>query len=87
MERSPEDIAAAEAHVRALLGYIGDDAEREGLLETPARVVAAFEEHFAGYNEVYAEYFSDIQAARTTLSIRALPTPIAVELKVIATVE
>ena len=39
---------------------------------------------FAGYNEVYAEYFSEIQCARTTVSVRALPTPIAVELKVIA---
>jgi 2-aminomuconate deaminase len=39
---------------------------------------------FAGYNEVYAEYFTDIQATRTTLAITALPTPIAVELKVIA---
>jgi len=39
---------------------------------------------FAGYNEVYAEYFSDIQCARTTVAICALPTPIAVELKVVA---
>lgn len=39
---------------------------------------------FAGYNEVYAEYFSDIQCARTTVAIHALPTPIAVELKVVA---
>ena len=38
----------------------------------------------AGYNEVYAEYFSDIQCARTTVAIHALPTPIAVELKVVA---
>ena len=39
---------------------------------------------FSGYNEVYAEYFKDVQAARTTLEINALPTPIAVEFKVIA---
>lgn len=39
---------------------------------------------FAGYNEVYAEYFSDVQCARTTVAVRALPTPIAVELKVVA---
>ena len=42
------------------------------------------ERDFAGYNEVYAEYFEGIQAARTTVAIRALPTPIAVEFKVIA---
>ena len=39
---------------------------------------------FAGYNAVYREYFEPIQATRTTLAIRALPTPIAVEFKVIA---
>lgn len=39
---------------------------------------------FKGYNEVYAEYFTSIQATRTTLAITALPTPIAVEMKVIA---
>ncbi|MED5306666.1 MAG: Rid family hydrolase [Candidatus Thermoplasmatota archaeon] len=39
---------------------------------------------FTGYNEVYAEYFSDVQCARTTVAVRALPTPIAVELKVVA---
>ena len=39
---------------------------------------------FKGYNKVYAETFSSIQATRTTLAIRALPTPIAVEFKVLA---
>lgn len=39
---------------------------------------------FKGYNEVWAEYFTQIQATRTTIGITALPTPIAVELKVIA---
>ncbi len=40
---------------------------------------------FAGYNEVYAEYFREIGPTRTTLAIRALPTPIAIEMKVLAT--
>ena len=39
---------------------------------------------FAAYNAVYREYFEPIQATRTTLAILALPTPIAVEFKVIA---
>ena len=39
---------------------------------------------FAGYNKVYAKHFEEIQATRTTLAIQALPTPIAVEMKVIA---
>ncbi len=39
---------------------------------------------FAGFNEVYAKHFGDVQATRTTLEINRLPTPIAVEFKVIA---
>ena len=49
--RTPEEIAEAEDHIRAILKFIGDDPEREGLHETPARVVRAFREHFAGYAE------------------------------------
>jgi len=41
---------------------------------------------FTTFNRHYAEYFSGNQPSRTTLEINALPTPIAVELKVIATV-
>ena len=39
---------------------------------------------FARFNEVYAEYFGTIQPTRTTVGVDSLPTPIAVELKVIA---
>jgi GTP cyclohydrolase I len=39
----------AEAAVRTLIAWAGDDPSREGLLETPARVVRAYEEFFAGY--------------------------------------
>jgi len=42
---------------------------------------------FATYNRVYAEYFADNQPCRTTVEINKLPTPIAIELKVIATME
>ena len=38
-------------HVRGLLEYIGEDVNREGLQETPARVLAAMHEHFSGYKE------------------------------------
>jgi len=41
---------------------------------------------FKTYNRVYAEYFKDNQPCRTTLEINCLPTPIAIELKVIATI-
>ncbi len=39
---------------------------------------------FATFNKVYAEYFADNQPTRTTVEINSLPTPIAIELKVIA---
>ena len=39
---------------------------------------------FAEYNSIYAEYFGEIQPTRTTLEISSLPTPIAVEMKIIA---
>jgi len=39
---------------------------------------------FARFNAVYAEYFSENQPTRTTVEVGALPTPIAIELKVIA---
>ena len=39
---------------------------------------------FKTYNKIYAEYFSEILPARTTIGIDSLPSPIAIELKVIA---
>ena len=39
---------------------------------------------FATYNRLYAEYFSNANPCRTTVEINCLPTPIAIELKVIA---
>ncbi|HEY3858117.1 MAG TPA: Rid family hydrolase [Gammaproteobacteria bacterium] len=41
---------------------------------------------FAAYNKLYAEYFKDNQPCRTTVQVTALPTPIAIELKCIATI-
>src|SRR3954467_240629 len=40
---------------------------------------------FPVYNQIYAAYFSNVQACRTTVEVKSLPTPIAIELKVIAT--
>lgn len=42
---------------------------------------------FKTYNKIYAEYFKDNQPCRTTVEIKSLPTPIAIELKVIATLD
>ncbi len=41
---------------------------------------------FPIFNRVYAEYFKDNQPCRTTVEVNALPTPIAIELKCIATI-
>lgn len=49
---------AAEAAVRTLLQWAGDDPDREGLLDTPNRVVRAYEEFFAGYGEDPTEMLS-----------------------------
>ncbi len=42
---------------------------------------------FQTYNRVYAEYFADVRPCRTTVEILSLPTPIAIELKCIATID
>lgn len=42
---------------------------------------------FPIYNKIYAEYFKDNQPCRTTVEISSLPTPIAIELKCVATVD
>jgi GTP cyclohydrolase I len=44
--------------VRKLLAYIGDDPDREGLVETPSRVLGALQEHFRGYEEDPVEHLS-----------------------------
>ena len=46
----------AEAAVRTLLRWSGEDPDREGLLDTPARVVRSYEEFFSGYADDPVEY-------------------------------
>ena len=54
----------AEEAVRTLIRWAGDDPMREGLLDTPARVVRAYEEFFSGYlidpTEILARTFSEV---------------------------
>jgi GTP cyclohydrolase I len=61
---SPECRKAMD-HVRSLLSFIGEDPDREGLLDTPKRVVKAMHEHFRGYNmdpaEALARTFSEVE--------------------------
>ena len=42
---------------------------------------------FPVYNKIYGDYFTSVQACRTTVEVKSLPTPIAIELKVIATID
>ena len=51
---SPDDRAAMD-HVRGILRFIGEDPAREGLIDTPKRVVKAWKEHFWGYGHDPAE--------------------------------
>lgn len=48
-DKPPSEIEQAREYVRGLLKFLGDDPNREGLKETPDRVLRAMAEHFAGY--------------------------------------
>jgi GTP cyclohydrolase IA len=50
----------AEAAVRTLIAWAGDDPTREGLLETPKRVAKAYEELFSGYRKAAGEALSKV---------------------------
>ena len=55
----------AEAAFKTILAWMGEDPNREGLLETPKRVVKAFKEYFKGYNEdpnqILDKTFGDVE--------------------------
>lgn len=68
-------------NVRTILEASGSSLER--VLDVTVFLID-MQRDFATFNRVYAEAFGDIGATRTTVEVRALPTPIAVELKVIA---
>lgn len=61
---SQSDVHALE-HVRGLLRYIGEDPGRQGLRDTPQRVLGAMRDHFRGYQEDPASYlaktFSEVE--------------------------
>lgn len=72
------------ANVRAVLEASG--ARWEDLVDVTVYLTDMARD-FAAYNAVWAEHFPDVETApcRTTLGITALPTPIAIELKCVAT--
>ena len=67
----------AEAAVRTLLAWAGDDPSREGLLETPRRVTKAFGEFFAGYEqdpaEVLAKTFKEVGGYDDIVLVKDIP--------------
>jgi 2-aminomuconate deaminase len=78
---------AAQCHsvfrnVRAVLEDAGSSWDR---VVDVTVYLTDMERDFATYNAIYADYFRDNRPCRTTLGISALPTPIAIELKVTAT--
>ena len=69
--------AAVEEAVRLLIRWAGDDPGREGLLDTPSRVLRAYEEWFAGYRDDPAEYlartFGDAAGYDEPIVLRGIP--------------
>jgi GTP cyclohydrolase IA len=67
----------AEAAVRTLIAWAGDNPDREGLTDTPRRVVKAYEELFAGYREDPAEtlarVFEDVDGYKDMVLVRDVP--------------
>ncbi len=77
-----------EAQTRACIANVQHVLEKAGSSLDQVFDVTAYlidmERDFPVFNRVYAEYFPNASATRTTVAVSALPTPIAVELKVIA---
>jgi len=67
----------AEAAVRTLIAWAGDDPEREGLIETPKRVTKAFGEFFAGYEDdaqkVLSKTFKEVGGYDDIVFVRDIP--------------
>ncbi|MDP4021727.1 GTP cyclohydrolase I FolE [Methylobacterium sp. NEAU 140] len=82
--RVPQGLAAgrpsreeAEAAVRVLLRWAGDDPAREGLVDTPARVVKAYEQLFGGYkvdaDALLARVFEEVEGYSDIVLVRDIP--------------
>ena len=72
---------AAIENVKAILSDAGSSLQR--VLDVTV-YLTDIKGDFDAFNRVYAEYFGEVQPTRTTVGVESLPTPIAVELKVIA---
>ena len=67
----------AEAAVRTLIAWAGDDPSREGLLETPKRVVKSYEEFYEGYDkdpkEILSKVFEEIEGYDEIVLVKDIP--------------
>jgi GTP cyclohydrolase I len=66
-----------EAAVRTLLSWVGEDPNRDGLRETPSRVVRAFEEYFSGYQDdpesILQKTFEESEGYDEMVVLRGIP--------------
>jgi len=80
-----------EAQCHSVFKNVKDILEEAGSSWNQLVDVTVFLTHmkkdFPIFNKIYAEYFQDVQPCRTTVEVNCLPTPIAIELKCIATCE
>jgi GTP cyclohydrolase IA len=76
IQRSPSR-EEAEAAVRTLIRWAGDNPEREGLIDTPKRVVKAYEELYKGYGEdagdILDRVFEDVSGYDDMVLVRDIP--------------
>ena len=72
------------ANVKAVLEASGSSWEK---MVDVTVFLTNMKKDFPVYNKIYNEYFKNVQACRTTVEVKSLPTPISIELKVIATIE
>jgi 2-aminomuconate deaminase len=81
------DITEQTLSVFRNIRYIIEDAGSrwENIIDVQV-YLTDMKNDFPVFNKLYAEHFAGVDACRTTIEIGALPTPIAVELKVIATI-
>ena len=75
---------AVFANVKAVLEASGSSWEK--IIDVTV-FLTNMKKDFPLYNKIYGEYFQHVQACRTTVEVKSLPTPIAIELKVIATID
>ena len=75
--RPAMEQAEAESAIRSLIRWAGDDPDREGLHETPARVARAFREYFRGYDEDPVAYlqrtFEEVSGYDEVVLLRDIP--------------